>query len=206
MGWNTSMILVNERGCGYFSTFPQIEPDEGRRLIQELGLGPAKRTALTTFDRGLESRHGWYCVGTFSGAAILTGISELILSGENPQNETLQKIVKRYPAACICAFDLSSVSSYFACSLFENGELLRSVAGDSRRGVFINSGNPTDEEVEFLKSEKLGPSNGEGLVFSITARFFGVPLDRFRSENLTVQMIKPPIKVWPFNVLTKRRV
>lgn len=190
---------------GYLGSFPKYDPDSTRRILVGLGFGPVRSSILTNFEAGLTGRRGWYCVGAYSGAAILSGFDELHGCVEDPKNKCLEKLLNIYPSASLLVLQLASVTNYFAYALYEYGHRRRALAGDAEHGIIVNTGERQPEEKPLLESvagmdlrEK-----GEILTFAISARFLGCPLDRYRSEELIVELVKVRKMFCPFTKSTK---
>lgn len=205
MGWSTSFILVNEREPGFLGTFPNHDPVAAHELIGKLGLRPVRTSSLSNFDTGLSPKAGWFCVGAYSGAALLAAVPELIGCVENEDNPMLAKLLNIFPHASLLAVELASATNQFAYGYFVKGSLLRALAGDAERGIVVDKGTPQPEETPILAmvSNIDIPQKGETLAFAMSQKFFGLPLDRFPSENLAVELVKVSKPVWPFSLLLR---
>jgi hypothetical protein len=200
MGWSISMILVSEREPGYLGTFPTLEPTVSRKLIHHLDLGPVRTSAITTLERAFSLKAKWYCLGCYPGAAILLDVPQFYGCILRSETDVLRKLLTFYPNAHVLLTELASVTNYSAFALYQNGNLIRALAGEAGKGVLLNKGVVQPEERMFLKDANALdlPENGEGLVFAMTARFLGVPLDHYEQDKLTVEMIREDRRIWPF--------
>ncbi|WP_306532518.1 hypothetical protein [Geobacter sp.] len=111
------------------------------------------------------------------------------LSGSKIEYKTFQsQLLRLYPNGEVLAIVLHSVVNLWGYSLYSNGRLIRSAAGDSNNGLIINTGSPLPEEERILNDcpiDKIDEDGfGEDLVFDVTTRFFGKRIDEFDEINL----------------------
>lgn len=208
MGWSISCILVNEREKGYFGLFPQFNHDLAQDVISKLGFGPIRKSSIVSLEIGLSSRKGWFAVGAYEGAVILSGLPEMFGCGEMPSNKILTRVVDVFPTAKVLAIELASVTNYFGFSLYERHKLVRGFAGDADRGIVLDVGEKQPEEAEIIsKSNNVDWRDcGESLVFAMSARFFGLPLDQYDAEKLAVEILKCSRKGVLFNLVKGRNL
>lgn len=192
MGWSISCILVNEREKGCLGLFPQFNHALAQGVISKLGFGPIRKSCISSLEIGLSSRKGWFAVGAYEGAAILSGLPEMFGCGEMPSNKILTSVVDIFPAAEVLAIELASVTNYFGFSLYKRRKIVRGFAGDAERGIVLNIGEKQPEETKIISkfNNVDWRECGESIVFAMSARFFGVPLDQYDAEKLVVEMVK----------------
>lgn len=199
MGWSVSFIVVNEREDGYLGTFPAHRSDEAQRLAVRLFPGrryePKGRTDL---DRALCPQHP--AIGAYDGAAIVAhreGTVGAVVNGDD--DPLVAALVGIYPAAAMMSVQLQSAVDLFAFAYFERGTLIRSCAGTSIEGVLDERGDPLSEERAFLPALAGAPRTdahgdldaGEELVFAVSRRFFGTPLNALPLWDLALEEFVP---------------
>ena len=193
MSWTTASLFINEGPSGYLGAFPTHSLNKARSLLlEELGV-QYSQSRLSNFDAGIRPPSGWFCVGAYDKAVVLSGYDELYGVIESAKQSPIRALIESYQKAEILLFELAGGSNYFAFEIYSSGHLERGVAGDPERGIVVNKGNLTPEEQALgLAGESTDQliTHGETLVFELTKRFLGVPLDRFAAEKLVVELIK----------------
>lgn len=206
MGWRTACVLVGEREGGFLGTFPAHLPGRARRLLSDLGLDAGAASKPSDFDAGLEPPPDWFCVGAYEGAALVCGHPELYGLVESPRKPFLARCLSLSPGAQVLFCELDEGTSFVAYALYERGRLLRALACDPDRGVVVNEGEVLPEEASILRTASSaagrgGPGAGgasdaelcdaaESLLFALTGRFLGPPLNEFPAEKLPVELFK----------------
>lgn len=195
MSWTTACLLINKSERGYFGGFPRHSRNRARSILNDkLGLSYAQ-SKLTNFDHALRPPAGWYGFGVYDEGLICSGYEDLFGWVENPRSELVTSLISQYKEAEALVFELGGGTGYFAFAYFLNGEIQRSMAGDPDRGIVIDSsiqnGTLNVFPAGFANSESRA-IKGEGIVFQMTSRFFGVPLNKFAAEKLTMELIKKP--------------
>ena len=195
MGWTTACLVINQGPYGYLGQFPRPSTNKGRGILTEdLGV-KYSQSKLANFDRALSPPPGWFGFGVYDEALICSGHDELYGWVEKPHGHLVTSLISRYQKAEALVFELASVTGYFAFAYYANGQLQRSMAGDPDRGLTIDkhSSGPKLETLpaSLIDSEEIA-IKGEGVVFEMTRRFFGLPLNEFASEKLIIELIKKP--------------
>ena len=209
MGWNTAFAFIGQRGqVGYLGTFPLHRAKRATEILAGIEQRRTK-SRIATLDEGLAPPPGWFCIGAYDRSAILCGLDELYGFVERPRPTLESALSKVFLDGTVLFGELASATNYFAYALYEDGHRRRAMAGDSTRGVVIDEGELQPEEKSHFDQslERDGkrifraavgaevreftlPAYGEALVFAMTARFLGRPLDVFPAENLSVEVVK----------------
>ncbi|MEW4568865.1 hypothetical protein AB1L88_13455 [Tautonia sp. JC769] len=222
MGWKASCILVNDREPGYLGTLPAHDAEATRRLIDDLGLGPARSKGMTSFDEGMYPRD--LVIGAYDGAAVIgspTVGEHCFTLGDDP---LMRRVLDRFPEAEIARIGLHSVVNFWSYEFFDRGRLRRAYGGSADDGVLVDLGELLPEERPHFErsamrdgervflvevngtTEEFDPSTyGEELVFDVMGRFFGANIARSTGEHdpfaLVMEAFEPPRPRrwwWPF--------
>jgi hypothetical protein len=204
MGWNSSLIITNEREPGYLGTAPLDSFAASMQLVNAMKIPAGHRTHAAFLQSALERTDGWFTVAAFEGAALIVDAPDLIGTVEDDRNGFIKRFVALHPNATVLAYDLGSGTNYAAYQWFEKSVLKRKAAGDAERGLAINFGTPLEEETEIFNKHpgKEFPYLGESLAFNLCKRFFGCPLDEFDDEKMSAQ----PVKLLPPFFVTLRKL
>ena len=191
MGWTTACIFINEGSTGYLGNFPIHSPNKAKvLLVEDLGIQYG-RPRLANFDAGIRPPSGWFCIGAYDRALILSGYEKLYGLAENRGSPFLDSLRQLFPNADILFFELTASTGYFAFEVYSRGQFERKVVGDPERGIVINEGTLTHEERKLgIDINAIDVRRGEAIVFGLTARFLSVPFDQFPGEKLSVELIK----------------
>src|SRR5689334_6352436 len=125
MGWNISFIVGNERARGYLGCFPEHSAVEARQIIRKLYLPATNTSSLVDFERGLNPDPGWFAIGAYPGAALISGAQGLVGCVSDPECEFIRRFIKTFPKSAVLAIDLAGANNYFAYALYENSLLVR---------------------------------------------------------------------------------
>ncbi len=194
MGWTTACLIISQGPPGYLGGFPRLSINKARSLLTEdLGLSYSQ-SRLTNFDRALSPPVGWFGFAVYEEALICSGHDELYGWVENPAGELVTSLLSRYQSSDALVFELASGTGYFAFAYHEDGQLLRSMAGDPERGIVVDTHHGEPKRLDSFPATPISREDtaikGEGIVFDLTRRFFGVPLDQFASDKLSMELIK----------------
>jgi len=191
MGWTTACIFINEGATGYLGTFPIHSPDKAKvLLVEKLGI-QYSRSRRANFDAGIRPPSGWFCIGGYDRAVILSGYEKLYGLAENSGSPFLVSLRQLFPSSDILFFELTASTGYFAFEVYSRGQFERKMVGDPQRGIVINEGTITDEERKLdIDINAIDVRRGEAIVFGLTERFLEVPFDQFPAEKLSVELIK----------------
>src|SRR5215207_8109097 len=198
MGWRAVSVFISEREGGVLGTFPTHLPERAGQLLSGLGWGVDLESKPSQLDAGLEPPPGWFCVGAYEGAALLCGHPELYGIVESPERPLRRRLLSLFPVAQVLFWELDEATNFVAYALYDGGRLLRAVACDPRRGVVLNAGELQPEEEKLLRaaSGTAAPEGGdltdmaESLLFALTGRFLGSPLNTFQAERLRVELFR----------------
>jgi hypothetical protein len=208
MGWNISCVFINARENGYLGTFPAHSANSARTLLEDLGLKRGTRSRFSTFSDGINPPAGWFGVGAYAGAYLVSGHDDLYGCGYDSEKPLLKKCLEIFPQSSILAMELASSTNYFAYRLYCAGDLVRALAGDAERGTVVDTGPIQLEEAPFFRDSTLKgrersfriwkqgrsweyscPEMGETLTFAVAGRFLGTPLDEYRYDQLQVELV-----------------
>jgi hypothetical protein len=197
MGWKASCLLASNREDGYLGTIPEHDPQRAAELARRIGSRSFRYVGAATFEEGFYSPNGnELYVGAYDGAAIVGTervFTECLTKTVSPLVKTLDAWL---PGGRILAMALQSVTGFFGYAFYDNGKLLRLLAGSPDDGVIIDMGEPLPEE--FPKTEEVMVREGkryylselegevcetpvecmgEEFVFELSRRFFDRRLD-----------------------------
>jgi len=209
LGWNTAAVFIAEHDRpGYFQTFPVHSAKRATEMMEGVGQR-RKQSRISTLDEGLSPPAGWFCIGAYEKGALLSGLDELYGIVENPNREIADALRRQFPGAVMLFVELASATNYFAYALHEDNDRRRALAGDAQRGLVVDEGGlQPEEKPHFERSFERNGSRvfhaegggemreypivayGETLVFAMTARFLGKPLDHFPAERLGIELVR----------------
>lgn len=201
MGWTTACLIINEGPPGYFANFPLPSQSRARKiLVDQLGehYGQSK---FSNLDRALSPPSGWFGFGAYDKGIILAGHKDLFGYVENPRGTLVSSLLRSFASGEALLFELTSSTGYFGFAFYVEGKLLRALAADPERGVIVDTSNlrePIQGLEEQAMANKNPASKGETVIFGLTQRFLGSPLDQFQGERLSIELIKkrPRILSW----------
>jgi hypothetical protein len=107
---------------------------------------------------------------------------------EEPHEGLIKQFVSQFPTAFIMALELAAANNYVACAIYEQSVCKRLFIADEGRGVVVDDGTKQPEEIQNPNSHR----DWEAGAFSLSKRAFGVPLDKYKAENLNVEEMKGP--------------
>jgi len=204
MGWKLAIVFVTS--CpdkGYFATFPRHDCNKATQLVQELDLGPVTGFSFSSLEAGSVLKPRQLAVGAYEDGAFISG-EDLIGFAEGYKDgyKILRHLWDRY--STVFCFELGSANDYAAYQFIESGRVVRKFVADSECGAVCDEGELLPEERAYLdkrggrESRPELSSLGEGLTFSISARFLGAEFDSFPLESLKGSLFRVGRPFWPF--------
>lgn len=185
MGWKTSTIIIKDAQIG----------DE-TQLLSELGFTGLKKAQEKVFDSAMYAQDGKVYIGGYKGHVVICEESLAIEVIEGDNTPFRRNVLARFPDAEICAVVLHSVVNLWGFTVIKSGKAIRTRAGSSEDGTFLELGDPIPEEKVLLDKARLDADGnrvylfeefpnepfsedavGENFVFAVCERYFGEPLD-----------------------------
>ena len=178
--------------------FPPHLADRAREIIAELGWevdGPSKPSQ---FDTGLGPPSGWFCVGAYDGASVLASHPDLFGLVEALDKPVVQQCLSLIPDAQVLFWEVSESTGYVAYALYQGNNLQRAFVYDPDRGVIVNQGDlQPEEETVIGKTTPIDWDEvAEPLLFAMTGKFLGSPLNNFAAEKLPAELFKQRRSWW----------
>lgn len=183
MGWKCSFIVARE-GNAPLAALEQTDPAAARSLASKLLLRRLRDAGSSSLDIATFpfNPHEVYLtaapgLGFVSDADALD--NHVTSHATDP---LLQSMLRAHPTSLVGAFELHSVTNWWAFALYDQGRFVRAFAGAADEGIIINEGTPIPEEAAAGVED---PGEGEAYVFAVAARFFDRPLDQAPLEQWT---------------------
>jgi uncharacterized protein DUF6928 len=199
MGWTTACVFVNQREEGFLGTFPAHHGKHARELLDALGWEFEDQSQPSQFDAGLEPPSGWFCVGSYDGASLLSGHPELYGVVQDLEKHLVQRCLSVFPDAQVLFWELDEGTGLIAYALYDGANLQRAFLYDPDEGVVINEGDLQPEEKTVLgnsPAEQISEEVAEPLLFALTARFLGSPFNKYQAEKLPTELFKQKRSWW----------
>ena len=198
MGWSTACVLINRREEGFLGTFPAHLGDQARHLVGELGWAVDGTPTSSQLDAGLVPPSGWFCVGAYDGASVLASHPDLFGLVEALDKPIVQRCLSLVPDAQVLFWEVSESTGYVAYALYQGNDLQRAFVCDPDRGDIVNQGDLQPEEKAVLGDTSPADWDevAEPLLFAMTARFLGSPLNKFPAEKLPTELFKQRRSLW----------
>lgn len=193
MGWKAFAVFATDR-AGYFGSNPTHSASIAEDVRARLGFTDYEPAGEEDIYTALNPRRGALYIGGYPGGTIICDSalpsyffderSRRKINGESIRLAEVQaRLLRLYPDGEVLAVVLHSVVNLWGYSVYSRGNLLRSAAGDSDKGLLANTGDPLPEELPSLQEcpiDKVDEEgDGESLVFEVSARMFGQRLDAF---------------------------
>lgn len=186
-------VFVNASGPGYFGTFPMHDGNRARDLLDEFGLGDFPHSRFANLEAGWQPPPGYFCLGVYPRGLLACGLDELHGGVERgTPGPFVSACLAKFPRAETALVEVSGTTGYAAYALHAEGRWLRAFAADEQRGVVLDRGALTPEELARLGPSADAPARarqGEALAFALASRALGVALDAFEAERLSVELI-----------------
>ncbi len=198
MGWNTACVFLSKREEGVFGKFPPHLADRAQQVITGLNWEVDGQPKASELDTGLAPPSGWFCVGAYDGAAALASHPDLYGLVEALDRPFVPRCLSLIPNAQVLFWELSESTGYVAYALYHGDNLQRAFVCDPDRGVVLNRGDLQPEEETVLgKSSSIDWHEvADPLLFAMTGRFLGSPLNKFAAENLPAELFKQRRSWW----------
>lgn len=152
MSWRTACLFVNQGGEGYLAGFPLHDGNRARDLLRELGLSDASHSRFATLEAGLSPPDGYYCLGVYPKAVVITGLAELHGALERPRQPLVERCQAHFPKGETLFIELSGSVGLAAFALWSGGRRQRAFVADDARGIVLDDGAPLPEEARWTVS------------------------------------------------------
>ena len=198
MGWNTACVFLSQREEGVLGKFPPHLADRAQQIITELNWEVDGQPKTSQFDTGLGPPSGWFCVGAYDGALVLASHPDLYGLVEALDKPLVQRCLSLLPDAQVLFWEISEATGSVAYALFQGNSLQRKFVCVPDHSVLIESGDlqPEEQTVLGTTSPVDWDEAAEPLLFAMTAKFLGSPLNKFAAERLPVGLFKQRRSWW----------
>jgi len=186
MGWKASTIIINKPA--------QVDH---KKLLEELGFSKLAKIENEPFEIAINPDDNKVFIGTYKNNLLICAPDIPMQFFEDSVTGVEKTLINHFPASEICAIILHSGVNLWGYSVIKNGQKIRTRAGSSDDGTFIETGEPLEEEKQLLNKSTTGEDGtrtyifedmdeepmtedqvGENFVFEIWSRYFGEQLDR----------------------------
>jgi hypothetical protein len=186
MGWKASTIIINKP--------PQLDNEQ---LLKELGFDKLTKIEDEPFEVAINPDDKKVYIGTYKDNLLICAPDFPMQFFEKQESEIEKKLKKLFPNSEICSLVLHSAVNLWGYSITKDGRKIRTRAGSSDDGTFVDFGEPLEEEKDLLNKSTVNKEGkrtyildnsdeepmtedqvGENFVFSISKRYFGEELDR----------------------------
>lgn len=198
MGWNTACVFLSQREEGVFGSFPPHLPDRAQQIIAELNWEVDGQPKTSQFDTGLGPPSGWFCVGAYDGAAVLASHPDLYGLVEDLDKPVVQRCLSLLPDAQVLFWEISQATGSVAYALFQGNSLQRKFVCVPDHSLMIEHGElqPEEQAVIGTSSPVDWDELAEPLLFAMTAKFLGSPLNEFAADRLPAELFKQRRSWW----------
>ena len=186
MGWKASTIIINKP--------TKVDYEQ---LLQELGFKNLTKIEDETFDVAINPDDKKVYIGTYKDNLLICEPKIPMLFFENKEITRAEAVlIEKFPTSEICSIGLQSTVNFWGYSISKNGIKVRTRAGSSDTGTFLEFGEPLEQEIELFNKSTLNEDGeriyifediddepmtedqvGENSVFAICKRYFDEELD-----------------------------
>ena len=191
MGYKTAAVFVTSAEPSYFANRPEHLPDKAIELISKLGLKFDVAAGIHAYGEIMGPRSFEFSLGAYEKGFALAH-EKLYGSVWEPPVELFEKVLAMCPSQSILAVELISSCNAYGYAVYENGVLIRAMAGQYEEPISLDIGELLPEELKYFarsknnakelvcsatlggETEQFDPSEyGEELVFEVAGRFLG---------------------------------
>ncbi len=199
MSWTTACVFINKREEGFLGTFPDHDGKRARELLSALDWKFDAESQPSQFDAGLEPPSGWFCVGSYEGAALFSGHPDLYGLVQDLEKPLVRHCLSVFPDAQVLFWELDETTGLVAYALYSSANLQRAFVYDPDEGIVVDEGDLQPEEKTVLgnsPADSIVGAAAEPLLFALTERFLGSPFNKFEAEKLSTELFKQKRSWW----------